>query len=58
MSAATANPHRPMPGDETVTCAGCGHDVSVNDDTMAWDDRDAPRGFRVAHVDCPSRQED
>lgn len=51
----TENPHPPVPGDETVVCAGCGHPVSGLDDVMAWDDRDAPDGFRVAHVDCDVR---
>ncbi len=51
MTIHTVNPHPPTDGDtDTVTCAGCGHPVSGNDDVMAWDDDDG--GLSVSHVVC------
>lgn len=47
------NPHPPVPGAELVTCAGCGHPLSADDDTASSDAPGDPTGLTLWHVNCP-----
>lgn len=53
-AAVGANPHPAMPGDETETCAGCGHPVSGLDDVASVDHPYQHPELIVWHVACPT----